>query len=324
MKIVFAGTPDFSANILQSLILKNKYNINLVLSQPDRPKGRGKKLQPTPVKNIAEKYQINIAQPNKLRNNSEIINKIQNINPDLIIVVAYGMIIPQEILDIPKYGCINIHTSLLPKWRGAAPIQRAIEAGDNTTGVTIMQMDAGLDTGNILLTQSCDITAEDTALTLTDKLLEISKTLIIDAVDNIENLIKNSINQDSIKNIPVTYAEKITKQEAHINWKNQAKVISQKIRAFYPFPGAYCFLDDIRVKLIEVSVSKEQIETANDQVCPGTIVSINKNYILVKTLDDNIYLQISKLQLPGSKPLNINDILNSKHRDLFKINNIFT
>lgn len=327
MKIIFAGTPDFSAEILSVLVNENKYSIPLVLSQPDKPKGRGKKLLPTPVKIIAENNNIEVFQPNKLRNNIEATEKIKSLNPDLIIVVAYGMIIPQDILDIPKFGCINIHTSLLPKWRGAAPIQRAIEAGDKNTGVTIMQMDAGLDTGNILLKEECEITSQDNAQTLTQKLLEISSKLIIKTIHNIDLLINDSIDQKSIKDIIPCYAEKISKEEAHINWNQPAEVISQKIRAFYPFPGAYGFInnniENIRIKFINVEILNNTDINNSSSVEPGTIIESNKKNILIKTQDENIFIKLIEAQLPGTKSLKSSDILNSKYKDIFVYNNKF-
>jgi len=322
MKIIFAGTPDFSAKILSTLIKENKYDIPLVLSQPDRPKGRGKKLLATPVKAIAIENNIEILQPTKLANNQEIINAIKNLNPDLIIVVAYGMIIPQEILDIPKHGCINIHTSLLPRWRGAAPIQRSIEAGDTKSGVTIMQMDAGLDTGNILLSKECNITDEDDTKSLTDKLLEISCTQIINVIDNIKSLIKNSIKQNSIENVEITYAKKISKEEAHVNWNLPAKIISQKIRAFFPMPGAFGFIEDTRVKIIKIETIKLENKDISN-LAPGTIIELNKKNLLVKTKDSDHCINILEAQLPGTKPLKISDILNSNYKNIFTKNNQF-
>ena len=189
-----------------------------------------------------------------------------------------------------------------------------------------MQMDAGLDTGNILSTQSCEITKQDTSLTLTNKLLSISQNLIIKVIDNIEHFIENSIDQTTIINPPVTYAKKITKQEAQINWHNFAEVISQKARAFYPFPGAYCFISEqIRVKIIEIDTYKNNTfkQKTETNTTPGTIIEINKNYLLIKTIDNDTYIKISKLQLPGTKTLNISDILNSNYKELFKINNKF-
>lgn len=232
------------------------------------------------------------------------------------------MIIPQTILDIPKYGCINIHTSLLPRWRGAAPIQRAIEAGDSKSGVTIMQMDAGLDTGNILLTEECDITDKDNSKSLTEKLLNSSCRQIINVVDNIEDLIKNSIAQDSIKDVEVTYAEKISKEEAHINWNLPTKVISQKIRAFFPMPGAFGFIDDIRIKFIKIETIQLENKNISD-IKPGTIIELNKKHLLVKTQDTNQCINILEVQLPGTKPLKIPDILNSNYKNIFEPGNQF-
>lgn len=322
MKIIFAGTPDFSAQILSTLINENKYEISLVLSQPDRPKGRGKKLLQTPVKAIALENNIPVLQPDKIKNNFEFINIIKEINPDLIIVVAYGIIIPKTILDIPKYGCINIHTSLLPRWRGAAPIQRTIEAGDSKTGVTIMQMDIGLDTGNILLKEECDITDKENSESLTEKLLNISCNKIISAVDNIEYLLKNSIEQTSIIGVEVTYAEKISKEEAHVNWSLHVNIISQKIRAFYPTPGAYGFIDDTRVKFINIEVIKLDNKNISN-FTPGTIIELSKKGLFIKTDSNNQCINILELQLPGTKPLKISDILNSNYKNIFSPGNKF-
>ena len=236
MNIIFAGTPDFAAAAL-SAIARAGFNIPLVLTQPDRPKGRGMQMQPSPVKQTALELGLRVGQPEKLRNNPEALALLREAEADVMVVAAYGLILPQDVLDTPRHGCLNIHASLLPRWRGAAPIQRAIEAGDAETGVCIMQMDAGLDTGAIVSTHRCPILPADTAANVHDKLMHLGAAAIVSDLQRLQR-------EDSLKAGPqpetgVTYAQKLSKEEAQINWSEPADVISRKIRAFNPVPAAW-------------------------------------------------------------------------------------
>lgn len=310
MRIAFAGTPEFSKYILEQLIAVD-HNIVTVYTQPDKPRGRGKKLLPTPVKELALQHDLTILQPASLKN-STAAQQLQELDIDVMIVVAYGLILPENILNIPKYGCINIHASMLPRWRGAAPIQRAILAGDSKTGITIMQMDAGLDTGNMLLTQECTIDDTDTSYALELKLRIISAELIIKFLNNVTGYLDGAIQQDDSVSC---YAAKITKLEAKLDWNESAIHLSRKIRAFNPVPGCYCFLSDnvTRIKIWQTIVVTEK----QHNVTPGTIVQANNTGIDVVTGDKTI-LRILRLQLPGSKPMQVKDVLNSKAK-LLKI-----
>lgn len=303
MRIAFAGTPEFSKGILAALI-GAKHNIVAVYTQPDRPKGRGKKLLPSPVKELALQYDIPVLQPTNLKN-PEAKPQLQQLNIDLMIVVAYGLILPQNILNIAKDGCINIHASLLPRWRGAAPIQRAIIAGDQATGITIMKMDAGLDTGDMLLTKQCSISDNESSASLECKLKDISIELILKFLESPEFYLNGATTQDNNK---ASYAKKITKCEAKINWNDAAINIARKIRAFNPAPGCYCVLSDqvTRVKIWQTIVI---VQDAN--VAPGTIIQANNNGIDIATGDNNI-LRLLQLQMPGGKALRTKEILNSK------------
>lgn len=237
LKIVFAGTPEIASTVLEKLITE-KFQVDLVLTQPDRPAGRGMKLTSSPVKELAIENGIEVFQPVKFRNNPDAIEKIKDLQPDIMVVVAYGLILPQELLDIPKLGCVNIHVSLLPKLRGAAPIQRALLAGDSKTGVTIMQMDAGLDTGDILLVEEVNIDAHDTSQTLHDKLAKSGATKIVEYLHDYKTI--TPVKQD---NNQATYAEKLLKSEGLVNWNESAEIIERKIRGYNPFPGVYSYLD---------------------------------------------------------------------------------
>jgi methionyl-tRNA formyltransferase len=224
MKIIFAGTPEFSVSVLTALINAG-HNIVGVYCQPDRPKGRGRVLTPCPVKTQALEYNLPVLQPESLKD-EEAQTELKNLNATVMVVVAYGQILPKEVLQIPQYGCLNIHASLLPRWRGAAPIQRAILAGDKTTGIGIMQMNEGLDTGAILLEKTCAITNTDTAQSLHDKLASLGADAIVTALKNLKNLSPTPQNKTE-----VTYAKKLKKDEAWINWTQSATQINRQIRA---------------------------------------------------------------------------------------------
>ncbi|MBK2106772.1 methionyl-tRNA formyltransferase [Francisella philomiragia] len=303
LNIVFAGTPDISAQVLKDLY-ESKHNIQAVLTQPDRAKGRGKKIQFSPVKEVAIANNTPVLQPLSFKKDPQVLEQIRELKPDVIVVIAYGIIVPQEFLDIPKYGCLNIHVSLLPKWRGAAPIQRAIQAGDSKTGICIMQMDAGLDTGNILNTLEVEIQDTDTSQSLHDKFAKLSIKPLLETLENI----------DTIKSQPQqgepTYAHKITKQEGLIDFTKSAKEISCHIRAFTPWPSAFFMLEGEQVKVGDFEILEKP---ADDEVT--AIIDITKNGFDIATNDKII--RFKQLQFPNKKMLNIADILNGKDLDKY-------
>ena len=297
LNIVFAGTPDISAQVLKDLY-KTEYNISAVLTQPDRAKGRGKKVQFSPVKEVALENNTPVYQPLSFKKNPEVLEQIKELKPDIVVVIAYGIIVPQEFLDIPKYGCLNIHVSLLPKWRGAAPIQRAIQTGDAKTGVCIMQMDKGLDTGDILNTLEIDILDTDTSQTLHDKFAELSIKPLLEVLDSIENI-------KATKQIgEPTYAHKITKEEGLLDFTKTTSEISCHIRAFTPWPSAFFVLDEQTIKVGEFELVNEQKADAT------TIIDVSKNGFDVACT--NGVVRFKQLQFPNKKMLNISDILNGR------------
>ena len=310
LRIIFAGTPEFAAIHLQAL-LDSQHQLVAVYTQPARPAGRGKKLKASPVKHLAISNDIPVYQPKSLRD-VEQQNILNNLNADLMVVVAYGLILPEQVLTAPKYGCINVHASLLPRWRGAAPIQRAIEAGDRETGVTIMQMDAGLDTGDMLIKASCDITEDETAASLHNKLATIGTPALKQAL----NLIARQVCKPEVQNDELScYAAKIDKAEAEVNWIESAETIERKIRAFNPFPIAFSTFNNDRVKIWKASASNK------DSGAPaGTITGHDEDTIVVACGSGTLYLE--KIQLPGGKPLSSMDILNSR-RQYFDIGLVF-
>lgn len=298
LKVIFAGTPDFAAKHLSAL-LESEHEVIAVYTQPDRPAGRGKKLTASPVKVLAEENAIPVYQPQLLKA-PEAQEELALLNADLMVVVAYGLILPIAVLNAPKLGCINVHGSILPKWRGAAPIQRAIWAGDAETGVTIMQMDEGLDTGDMLHIATLPITPEDTSATLYDKLAELGPKALVEVVDNFESY-RPTKQDDSM----ATYAKKLSKEEALINWADNAKQIERNIRAFNPWPVAWMKVEDQNVKVWSATVV-----TLDKEVKPGTIVSANKEGITIATGRDA--LCITTLQIPGKKALPASDVINAR------------
>jgi methionyl-tRNA formyltransferase len=287
LKIVFAGTPEIASTVLSNLI-DSGFKIDLVLTKVDRPKGRGQKITMSPVKELSLLHNIPLLQPLSFKNDNLAIESIRELNPDIMIVIAYGLIIPEQLLNIPKYGCVNIHVSLLPRHRGAAPIQRSILEGDTTTGVTIMQMDSGLDTGDILLQQEIAIFPTDTAGTLHDKLAILGSKMIIQYLNNIDDIVKTP--QDSSR---ATYAHKIEKAEALLDWSLDATLLSQKIRGFNPHPGCFTYLDG---KLIKIWLSEVTNTISNKS--PGTIVKADKNGIYVSCGNSSVIL-LKELQDAG-------------------------
>ena len=298
LRIVFAGTPDFAAKHLAAL-LDSPHEVVAVYSQPDRPAGRGKKLQASPVKVLAEQSNLPVYQPQSLKT-EEAQTTLAALNADVMVVVAYGLILPLTILQTPYLGCINVHGSLLPKWRGAAPIQRSIWAGDSETGVTIMQMDEGLDTGAMLHKASIPIESDDTSASLYEKLANVGPLALIETLNTFEKL--TPIPQD---NEMASYAKKLSKEEANLDWQSSAVQIERNVRAFNPWPIVWFKHHDQSIKVWNVSIDDEPSSAS-----PGTIVSANKMGIRVATGEGVINLKT--LQLPGKKPLSAADILNSK------------
>ncbi|GAA3710646.1 methionyl-tRNA formyltransferase [Oceanisphaera sediminis] len=308
LNIIFAGTPDFAARHLQAL-LGSEHNVVAVYTQPDRPAGRGKKLTPSPVKVAAEQAGIPVFQPQSLRN-EEAQQQLAALNADIMVVVAYGLILPQVVLDAPRLGCINVHGSLLPRWRGAAPIQRAIWAGDRETGVTIMQMDKGLDTGDMLHLARLPITPEDTSASLYDKLAGIGPPALLQALTHIAD---GSINAEPQDDALANYAEKLSKEEARIDWQLPAEQIERNVRAFNPWPVSYFMVDEHNIKVWQAQVLDEH----NDQA-PGTLIRAGKAGIDVAT--GKGVLRLLSLQPPGKKAMTCQDLLNAR-KDWFQPGN---
>ncbi|MBX3680568.1 MAG: methionyl-tRNA formyltransferase [Rhodocyclaceae bacterium] len=288
MKVAFAGTPEFAATALRA-ILAAGHEVPLVLTQPDRPAGRGMKLQPSPVKQLALEHGIPVAQPQRLRSEVERAALVSAM-PDVLVVAAYGIILPQPVLDLPQYGCLNIHASLLPRWRGAAPIHRAIEADDRETGITIMQMDAGLDTGAMLLRKPIAIHPDDTTGSLHDRLAVLGGELIVEALARLPGGL------DATPQPPqgVTYAHKIGKAEARLDWRRSATELACAVRAFNPFPGAQALFDQNAVKIWHAFATTGQGE-------PGEILACDETGVTIACGDGA--LKCTELQRPGGRRL---------------------
>jgi len=298
LKIIFAGTPDFAATHLQALI--SQHEVVAVYTQPDRPAGRGKKLNASPVKLLAEQNNLPIHQPQSLKD-PEQQTILANLQADIMVVVAYGLILPQVVLDAPRLGCINVHGSILPRWRGAAPIQRAIEASDKETGVTIMQMDAGLDTGAMLTITRCPIEPSETSGSLYDKLAALGAPALLSTLDKLKAGTAVAVAQDNGQS---TYAKKIDKAEALIAWSQPAIIIDQRIRAFSPFPAAYTEIEGLRVKIWAAQTSTQQLGT------PGEIVAADDNGLLVGCGQGSLLL--TEIQLAGKSRMPVSEILRSR------------
>ncbi|MCV2886566.1 methionyl-tRNA formyltransferase [Aestuariibacter sp. AA17] len=299
LNIIFAGTPDFAARHLDALI-QSEHNIVAVYSQPDRPAGRGKKLQASAVKQLALEHDIPVLQPKSLRT-EEAQQEFNEIQADVMVVVAYGLILPKAILERPKLGCLNVHGSLLPRWRGAAPIQRAIWAGDAQTGVTIMQMDEGLDTGDMLLKSDVEILPNDTSATLYEKLANIGPQALLDTLSQLTSLTPEK--QDESQ---VNYAEKLSKQEAKIDWALSATQLERNIRAFNPWPMAFFELDAGPVKVWHAEVAEQNTQS----VQAGTILKADKTGLLIACGENA--LRLTQIQIPGKKAMSVADILNAR------------
>lgn len=292
MRIVFAGTPEFAVPCLRAAASKGE--VVAVYTQPDRPAGRGRGLTPSPVKLEAVQRGIPVYQPENFRS-AESRAALRALEPDVMIVVAYGLILPQSVLDIPEHGCWNVHASLLPRWRGAAPIHRAIEAGDAESGVTIMRMDVGLDTGDMLLVERLPIAADDTTGTLHDKLAAVGGRLIVEAL---KLAACGGLRRTPQAAEGVTYAHKIEKQEAQLDWAQPAAVIARRIRAFNPFPGAATTLQGDSIKLWQA----ELVEAGRDSgQAPGTVLAADSGGIVVQCGPG--LLRLTELQRAGGKRL---------------------
>jgi len=298
LRIIFAGTPDFAARHLQALI-DSEHQIVGVYSQPDRPAGRGKKLKASEVKALALEHDLPVFQPQSLKTD-EALEELSNLNADIMIVVAYGLILPKAILDAPRLGCLNVHGSILPRWRGAAPIQRAIWAGDQQTGVTIMQMDEGLDTGDMLHISRCPIDSTETSASLYAKLAELGPDALIDTINRLAN---GDITPEPQNDADANYAKKLSKDEANIDWSMDAEQIERNIRAFNPWPVCFTQMRGNTVKIYQANVV-EQSGAA------GTVLASDKNGIVVAC--GKHALSISELQPQGKKPMAINDFLNGR------------
>lgn len=300
LRVIFAGTPDFAARHLDAL-LSSDHQIVGVFTQPDRPAGRGKKLMPGPVKVLAEENGLPVFQPVSLRP-QENQQLVASLNADVMVVVAYGLILPKAVLDMPRLGCINVHGSLLPRWRGAAPIQRSLWAGDAETGVTIMQMDVGLDTGDMLYKLACPITVQDTSASLYDKLAELGPTGLLETLQQLADGATQPEVQDEAQ---VTYAEKLSKEEARIDWSLSATQLERCIRAFNPWPMSWLEIDEQPVKVWQASVI-----AGHSKAEPGTIIEANKHGIQVATAEG--ILNLESLQPAGKKAMSAQDLLNSR------------
>ncbi|WP_050934036.1 methionyl-tRNA formyltransferase [Vibrio harveyi] len=300
LRIVFAGTPDFAARHLAAL-LSSEHEVIAVYTQPDRPAGRGKKLTASPVKTIALEHDIPVYQPENFKSD-EAKQELADLNADIMVVVAYGLLLPQVVLDTPKLGCINVHGSILPRWRGAAPIQRSIWAGDAETGVTIMQMDIGLDTGDMLKIATLPIEASDTSASMYEKLAGLGPDALIDCLADIATGKAEPVKQDDEL---ANYAKKLSKEEARIDWNDDAAHIERCVRAFNPWPMSHFEAAENSIKVWESRVADQTSDKP-----AGTILQADKTGIYVAT--GNGVLVLKQLQVPGKKAMSVQDILNSR------------
>ena len=305
LKLIFAGTPDFAARHLAAL-LSSDHEVVAVYTQPDKPAGRGQKLTASPVKELALANDLPVYQPASLRN-EEAQAELAALGADLMVVVAYGLILPKAVLDTPRLGCLNVHGSLLPRWRGAAPIQRAIWAGDAETGVTIMQMDVGLDTGAMIRKVSCTIASDETSASLYDKLAELGPQALVDTLDAMAAGDTTAEAQDDAL---ANYAQKLSKEEARIDWSMEAVAIERCIRAFNPWPISWFEVADQTIKVWQAEV----IDSDHGQSA-GTLLKADKQGIDVAT--GKGVLRLLTLQPPGKKAMSVPDLLNSR-RDWFE------
>lgn len=314
LNIIFAGTPDFAATHLQAL-LESEHNVIAVYTQPDKPAGRGKKLQASPVKQLAEQHNLPVYQPKSLRQ-AEAQAELSALNADVMVVVAYGLILPEAVLNAPKYGCLNVHGSLLPRWRGAAPIQRAIWAGDTQTGITIMQMDVGLDTGDMLHKVSTPIEPTETSASLYAKLAALAPEALLEVLNG---LTSGQFSPEKQQDAEANYAEKLSKEEAKLDWNLTACQLERNIRAFNPAPMAYLTLTvgeaEERIKIYQANVLPHQPAAA------GSVLSVDKQGIQIATAQG--VLNLTQLQPAGKKPMSIQDFLNGRS-EWFKVGEVLS
>ncbi|BAN45751.1 methionyl-tRNA formyltransferase [Metapseudomonas resinovorans] len=298
LRLVFAGTPEFAAEHLKAL-LDSRHQVIAVYTQPDRPAGRGQKLMPSPVKQLALTHGVPVLQPPTLRDPAAQ-EELRALGADLMVVVAYGLILPQVVLDTPRLGCINSHASLLPRWRGAAPIQRAVQAGDAESGVTVMQMEAGLDTGPMLLKVTTPIAATDTGGSLHDRLAQLGPKAVLEAIEGLAaGTLEGEVQDDTLAN----YAHKLNKDEARLDWSRPAVELERLVRAFNPWPICHSSLDGEPVKVLSAAPGEGKGQ-------PGQILAASKEGLTVACGDGALLL--TRLQLPGGKPLNFADLYNSR------------
>ncbi len=300
LRIVFAGTPDFSVPPLQKL-LESAHQVAAVYTQPDRPSGRGRKSRPGPVKTRALEAGVPVYQPASLKADDEI-NSLRAQQPDLMVVVAYGLLLPESVLNIPRLGCVNIHASLLPRWRGAAPIQRAIQAGDTESGISIMRMDKGLDTGPVYLTRRITLAADETGGSLHDRLSLLGAEALMEALPGIAD---GSLQPVAQNDAAATYAAKLEKKEAQIDWSRPAVEIERQVRAFNPWPVAFTRYESVHLRIWNAHAIDGM--TAE----PGTVMSATRNGVDVSTEDG--LLRITRLQMPGKRAMEAQDFINSQN-----------
>lgn len=313
LNVVFAGTPEFATQALQALLDADVCRVSAVYSQPDRRSGRGRRLLASPVKQLAQLHSIAVHQPQNFRS-PETVEQLRALQPDVLVVAAYGLLLPKAVLDIPTHGCINIHASLLPRWRGAAPIERAIEAGDDSSGISIMQMDEGLDTGAVLKTQSCVIDTVETGASLRVKLAAIGASCLL---QTLQQLTRDSLKPQPQEDAHATYANKISKQELQIDWRLPANSIERKLRAFYSANTMHSMLGDMRIKIAHAELCDAEQQ---HQHAPGTIVAVQRDAIVVACGEGA--LRVKQLQLPGGKMLAAQAVLNAKGA-LFQAGSVF-
>ena len=311
LKIIFAGTPRFAVPIFRALI-DSSHRVLAVYTQPDRPTGRGRKIMESPIKTLAQQHAITVIQPIFLRDEEEK-KKLVAMSPDVMVVVAYGLILPPLMLNSFRFGCVNVHASLLPRWRGAAPVQRAILAGDRETGVSIILMDKDVDTGDVLARKSCPILSDDTAANLYDRLSLISTDLLLDLLKKLE---KGDVQLEKQDKTLVTYASKIQKREVLMNWKKSAAELVRQIHAFNPTPVAFTYFAGGSMRIWQARALNKETDLK-----PGTLVSMNKKGIYVST--GSGILQLCQVQFPGRRVCSANDFINAYGNQLIPKQTVF-